>query len=454
MKEIFETYRTTELRGFVNEYNKKVKRIVKEDLKKIKQNILDKRLINVKRKKRSELINVMVENKRFFKHIKSKPQLPKKDVDYILDKILQPKLTIAFNDYVNDKDLDELEDRVKEIRKMAQDNGLKTFHTKAKMITMILSDVPKVKPPRPIKPPMFIWSSKSKMLVLRERPKQPTRAPPPRPIKFDPAEVHKMNGENMTGKTHNSESRPLTDEEEKRLIKYNDEVKAQKIRVVQKLERERQKKEKEEKQKKASENIRNPKKRAKILRVVEKRLIVSQKKLDEVLKLSGFTEREETYLNEVQMKIDNNDVDEKDVTRLGRLLKKYKDNKEVVKPKKPKKPKAPPKPKGNPKIIKEYNVDSMTQKLLEKAMPLDDYDMEDQEILYEKMLEHYTEILLDRTNIQEIKEDEVFPDDPEFKLFEYMFKNNLFMDKNDIIKETLEVVKEKEAIKKELAEMN
>ena len=224
--------------------------------------------------------------------------------------------------------------------------------------------------------------------------------------------------------------------------------------MVQKLERERQKKDKEEKQKKASENIRNPKKRAKILRVVEKRLIVSQKKLDQVLKLSGFTEREETYLNEVQIKIDNNDVDEKDVTRLGRLLKKYKDNKEVVKPKKPKKPKAPPKPKGNPKIIKEYNVDSMTQKLLEKAMPLDDYDMEDQEILYEKMLEHYTEILLDRTNIQEIKEDEVFPDDPEFKLFEYMFKNNLFMDKNDIIKETLEVVKEKEAIKKELAEMN
>ena len=69
MKEIFETYRTTELRGFVNEYNKKVKRIVKEDLKKIKQNILDKRLINVKRKKRPELIKVMVDNKRFFKHI-------------------------------------------------------------------------------------------------------------------------------------------------------------------------------------------------------------------------------------------------------------------------------------------------------------------------------------------------------------------------------------------------
>ena len=79
MKDILETYRTTELRSIVSEHNKKIRKIVREDLKKIRQNILDKRLINLKGKKRGEIIEIISENKRFFKHVKPKPQQPKRE---------------------------------------------------------------------------------------------------------------------------------------------------------------------------------------------------------------------------------------------------------------------------------------------------------------------------------------------------------------------------------------
>ena len=129
MKDILETYRTTELRSIVSEHNKKIRKIVREDLKKIRQNILDKRLINLKGKKRGEIIEIISENKRFFKHVKPKPQQPKREPKFVIEKILQPKIEEAYKQYAKDRDLDELEDAVKKIRKTATENGVKTYHS-------------------------------------------------------------------------------------------------------------------------------------------------------------------------------------------------------------------------------------------------------------------------------------------------------------------------------------
>ena len=70
MKEIFESYKTPELRFIAREHNKKVRKIVREEVKEIRKKILDSRLIDLRRKKREDIIEILLKNQRFFKNIK------------------------------------------------------------------------------------------------------------------------------------------------------------------------------------------------------------------------------------------------------------------------------------------------------------------------------------------------------------------------------------------------
>ena len=481
MKEILESYRTAELRAFIREHNSKVRKVVREELKGIRANILKKRLLDIKGKKRDEIIEIMMKNKNLFKKIQMKKKIPQKDLDFILDKLLQPKLTEAYKNYVRDRDEDELEDAVKEIRTIAKNNGLKSFQTKAKMLKMIIDDAPplqpkKKAPPKPTQPPKFIYSPRVKALVLRERPKRPERKAPTleevrakkkaeedkkkaeedkkKKEAFNPAEVHAMpDGDLMTGKKHNQFSRKLTEAEVERVKKFRKEQKAQKVREAEKAERERKEKEKKAKIKAAFKKIKNPKERAKILRKAQKRIEVVKKKLDVLANIDQnlFTQKEIDNIDDIAVKASANEADEKDQTYLGRLVKKY--GGKVPKASEGGKKAAPKKkapPKKDPRVIKEFNVDKKTAELVLKALPPEeDYNKEDQADLYDTMLDRYIDILLGRDTLEEVKEDEAF-DKNEFPLFEYMVKNNLFTDKDDLLKEAREVLKEREAIKAEL----
>ena len=57
MKEILNSYRTTELRSLVKEHNKKIRKEISEEIKQIRKNIKAKRLINIVGKKRDEIID-------------------------------------------------------------------------------------------------------------------------------------------------------------------------------------------------------------------------------------------------------------------------------------------------------------------------------------------------------------------------------------------------------------
>lgn len=72
MKLIFNSYKTTELRGFIKEHNKKIRKEISEEIKEIRKKMKAKRLINVVRKKRDEIIQIMLKNKSSFKDIKMK----------------------------------------------------------------------------------------------------------------------------------------------------------------------------------------------------------------------------------------------------------------------------------------------------------------------------------------------------------------------------------------------
>jgi len=503
MKEILDSYRTTELRAFINEHNKKVRKLVREELKGIRLSILKKRLLDIKGKKREDIIKIMVANPKFFKQIKKKRQIPQADLDFVLDKILQPLLTKAYEEYERDRDLDELEDAVTDIRKKAKANGLKSFQTKGKMIKMIVDDTPprkKKAPAKPSQPPKFIYSPRVKALVLRERPKAPTRKAPTKEevMKrrkeaedkkkreyFDPEDVHTMtDGTIMTYKKHNEFSRPLTEEEIKRVKAVRKAKKEQTIRQQEKIERDRQTKEKQKKRKDAIKKITDPKSRAKILRKANKRLKVTQEGIDKLKKLDQdiFGETEAKNLFEIEKKVIEKDIDEKEQTYIKRLVKKYatkeaqekgKEEAKKAKKKAPPKPKAPPKGakaptfKKNPDVNPLFQKDAKTQELILKALPPSEaYDKEDQGDLYEELFEKYLEIVKGDTTLKEVQEDSepalekayqkelkenkdafkgkpIF-DEPEFNLFFHMVKNNLFTDVDNQIEEAKKELREKE----------
>ena len=339
MKDILETYRTTELRSIVSEHNKKIRKIVREDLKKIRQNILDKRLINLKGKKRGEIIEIISENKRFFKHVKPKPQQPKREPKFVIEKILQPKIEEAYKQYAKDRDLDELEDAVKKIRKTATENGVKTYHTKAKLVSMVKDAVPpvvsgkKTPPPKPGSEPRFFYDPEMKVMRLKSAPIRPSRPPPPRKWEFDFNDIHEMNGKLMTGKTHSAGSRDLTESEIERYDKAKAEKTDRDLKNIEREEKEREASKQEKKQRETVKRLKNPAKRGMILRKAEKQKKIFNDLLKKLSKVD-LTKREQAYIDDLEDKVSGDSQTEKDLEKIKRLVLKYEEEIEGPKPKK------------------------------------------------------------------------------------------------------------------------
>lgn len=476
MKDILETYRTTELRSIVSEHNKKIRKIVREDLKKIRQNILDKRLINLKGKKRGEIIEIISENKRFFKHVKPKPQQPKREPEFVIDKILQPKINEAYKQYAKDRDLDELEDAVKKIRKTATENGLKTYHTKAKLVSMVKDAVPpvvsgkKTPPPKPGSEPRFFYDPELKVMRLKSAPIRPSRPPPPRKWEFDFNDVHEMNGKLMTGKTHSAGSRDLTESEIERYDKAKAEKTDRDLKNIEREEKEREASKQEKKQRETVKRLKDPAKRGMILRKAEK-----QKKLfnDLLKKLSKveLTKREQAYIDDLEDKVSGDSQTEKDLEKIKRLVLKYqeeiegpKPKKKIIKKKKEEEPeeeglklvveeeekpkKAPPK-KENKNIIPEFSINKKQEELMLESLPLDEYTKDDQKSLYKEIVEQYVAVKLEQSS--ELEASQNFDDRDDRKLFEYMLENNLFLSSDPMIKDLKIGLKERGEFKKDLA---
>ena len=486
MKDILETYRTTELRSIVSEHNKKIRKIVREDLKKIRQNILDKRLINLKGKKRGEIIEIISENKRFFKHVKPKPQQPKREPKFVIEKILQPKINEAYKQYAKDRDLDELEDAVKKIRKTATENGVKTYHTKAKLVSMVKDAVPpvvagkKTPPPKPGSEPRFFYDPEMKVMRLKSAPIRPSRPPPPRKWNFDFNDIHEMNGKLMTGKTHSAGSRDLTESEIERYDKAKAEKTRRELKDIETEEKGREASKKEQKQKEVLKRLRDPAKREMIFRKADKQKKIFNDLLKKLSKVD-LTKREQAYIDDLEDKVSGDGQTEKDLEKIKRLVLKYQeeiDEKEeapkkkvvkkvikkkseepkeeglklVVEEKKPKK--APPKPKAPPKkenknIIPEFSINKKQEELMLESLPLDEYTKDDQKSLYKEIVEQYVAVKLEQSS--ELEASQNFDDRDDRKLFEFMLENNLFLSSDPMIKDMKIGLKEKAEFKKDLA---
>ena len=469
MKDILETYRTTELRSIVFEHNKKIRKIVREDLKKIRQNILDKRLINLKGKKRGEIIEIISENKRFFKHVKPKPQKPKREPEFVIDKILQPKINEAYKQYAKDRDLDELEDAVKKIRKTATENGLKTYHTKAKLVSMVKEAVPpvvsgkKTPPPKPGSEPRFFYDPEMKVMRLKSAPIRPSRPPPPRKWEFDFNDIHEMNGKLMTGKTHSSGSRDLTESEIERYDKAKEEKTRRELKDIETEEKGREASKKEQKQKEVLKRLRNPAKREMIFRKAEKQKKVFNELLKKLSKVE-LSKREQAYIDDLEDKVSGDSQTEKDLEKVKRMTLKYQEEIEGPKPKKKiikKKKEEEPEEEGlklvvedkpkkeNKNIIPEFSINKKQEELMLESLPLDEYTKDDQKSLYKEIVEQYVAVKLEQSS--ELEASQNFDDRDDRRLFEYMLENNLFLSSDPMIKDMKIGLKDKAEFKKDLA---
>ena len=77
MKEIFESYKPKDLRAFIREHNKKVRKAVREETKEFRLKVLSKRLIDVRKKSKDEIVSIMLKNKKFFSNIKKNTEAEK-----------------------------------------------------------------------------------------------------------------------------------------------------------------------------------------------------------------------------------------------------------------------------------------------------------------------------------------------------------------------------------------
>ena len=469
MKDILETYRTTELRSIVFEHNKKIRKIVREDLKKIRQNILDKRLINLKGKKRGEIIEIISENKRFFKHVKPKPQKPKREPEFVIDKILQPKINEAYKQYAKDRDLDELEDAVKKIRKTATENGLKTYHTKAKLVSMVKEAVPpvvsgkKTPPPKPGSEPRFFYDPDMKVMRLKSAPIRPIRPIPAKKWEFDFNDIHEMNGKLMTGKTHSAGSRDLTESEIERYDKAKEEKTRRELKDIETEEKGREASKKEQKQKEVLKRLRNPAKREMIFRKAEKQKKVFNELLKKLSKVE-LSKREQAYIDDLEDKVSGDSQTEKDLEKVKRMTLKYQEEIEGPKPKKKiikKKKEEEPEEEGlklvvedkpkkeNKNIIPEFSINKKQEELMLESLPLDEYTKDDQKSLYKEIVEQYVAVKLEQSS--ELEASQNFDDRDDRRLFEYMLENNLFLSSDPMIKDLKAGLKERQEFKKDIA---
>jgi len=157
MKNILQSYTTPELRKFVSAHNKKVRALVNEEVKDIRRKMKAKRVINIVKKKRDEIIDIMVDNKRFFKDIKMKvsnAEQEKKEIQQFekeLEKELKdPKV---YNELFGDLTKTESDKKVKSfvkvnLDKLEKSGVIKIDKEKAKKagVKLVRNLKPKKKP--------------------------------------------------------------------------------------------------------------------------------------------------------------------------------------------------------------------------------------------------------------------------------------------------------------------
>lgn len=162
----------------------------------------------------------------------------------------------------------------------------------------------------------------------------------------------------------------------------------------------------------------------------------------------SLSDEDRKFLKEAAKRRETNDIDDIDLAEMRKMA----GESGGAKPSKPK-PKKPAMKKDS-RLIKEFNVDPETQKLLLVALPPEEaYDKEDQEELYERMFEKYVEILKNQTDLKEIKgekdEKNLVFDKDEYKLFEYMVKNNKFTDRDGELADLRKAEKQRAEFEKE-----
>ena len=160
----------------------------------------------------------------------------------------------------------------------------------------------------------------------------------------------------------------------------------------------------------------------------------------------NLSDEKKKFLKRAALRRETDDIDDMDLVEMRIMA----GQSGGAKPSKPKKPAV----KKDSRIIKEFNVDAETQKLLLTALPPEEaYDKEDQSELYDRMFEKYVEILKNQTDLEEIKgkkdEKNLVFDKDEYKLFEYMVKNKKFTDKDGELADLRKAEKQKAEFEKE-----
>ena len=141
MKLILESYRTPELRGFVREHNRKLRKEIAEEIKDIRKKIKAKRLINVTGKKREEIIDIMMKNKNVFKDLKMREGKSESEKTRILDEVMQPILEKGVLAYEKTADKKALRKVFVALRGIAKRNDITIDDTLGKQVEKQIKEI-------------------------------------------------------------------------------------------------------------------------------------------------------------------------------------------------------------------------------------------------------------------------------------------------------------------------
>ena len=427
MKDIFESYKPKDLRAFIREHNKKVRKAVREETKEFRLKVLSKRLIDVRKKSKDEIVSIMLKNKKFFSNIKKNTEAEKEKPKK------KPKTKTVKISSETQKEIEkfekDLEEELKDPKKLAE----------------LFGDLPsKQKKKKPIKKINQGFTDKQILEAQKKADKE------------------------------------LTEEQKKKQV-------ARRARQAVTDDRIKAAEEKVRKRKEASKKIRNPVERARITRKYQ-RLEATVQLLRDTMKQYSVNEKERKFLKSLDIKLAESNVDEPELEKIKRIVIKYNNTlpklptqKEVGKKEAPApapkgvplaKKKEAPAPKGgtsgkkkeasfkkNPDIIAYFQKDKKTQKLLLDALPLDEYEKDDQKDLAETFDDLLDRIIEEKIENQNTAAEEL--NDPKERiLWLYMFEKNLIprielytkaRNQREALKNKIEedFRKEREAIEKE-----
>jgi len=500
MKEIFETYKTPELRFLVRQHNKKVRAVVREEVKGIRQSILKKRLIDLRYKKRPEIINKLIENKKFFRNLKKRPDdfniKKSKTVQIKPEEIKKEmKKEIAKEEKKVEKKVqetpEEAEERLKEFKER-----LKLKKKKKKRETTI--ETKKTGKENPTVKKLLggkkVREKEIKRIGAKSKRFEETAAKLLQLAKEQKLTERERSGVNkIEVKIDDGSVTAKEIEKLKRVIKkYEGKVpelpKQQKLKNIQntiaslrkqireikepklkkaneaKLEKLIEEKEKlraekkEEKKKTKAKEPPKPKpkpKKAESAKEKEFKKIVAEASKEEdeeeaVLKIDELIGESDIEFSQA----DFNSMEKETIKNIKAKEGGLKLTIEPVKKKAPPKKKAEP-IKKNPDVIPFFQIDNKTQSLVLKALPkAEGFDKEDQKDLSESIIEKVQEITEGRDTLEGILKDFREDEKNEKELFEYMFKNKLGDKLQDLFKKLEKRQKADADYRKEIDELN